>query len=200
MSGGFAAAGVDGQRFASGQTDLSRSNQDEEFVVGEIVIPLAEEVAGTGEFCDTGNTGNGFSQLVIDEARDDRGFAFFEADGLRHGLVGNDGDAVGVGAAKRAQFIFQLQSDFIVGMNVGSSLDLQPDVFILRAGVRRFGDRGLRNGTGRANEKSDHAIGAGDVVRDRDIRERAAGEIICEDEAWIGARSRFQGLGEQAAP
>ena len=54
--------------------------------------------------------------------------------------IGDDRNAVHVGAGERFNFKFELQSDFIVGMKIGSGFHLDANVFVLRAGIGLLGN------------------------------------------------------------
>src|SRR5258708_6161254 len=139
------ASHVDGAGDAVREAQFVRSNQNHHLGVLRGGASLTEEIAGwAGKIREAWEAGEHAGLLVVEQSSDDGGFFFSDAYGLGNRAVGDNGYAVDARAGEGANLKFQLQSDFVVGMNGGRSFDLNAEIFVLRSGVGLLRDASPR--------------------------------------------------------
>src|SRR6266404_4235921 len=118
------------------QTELSGSDQDQQFRILKRILPASEQIPGDGSFSEAWQAADGASFFGIGETADQSRFVQFDANRLRHGAVGEYGNTIHAGAGQGADFELQQHSHFIVGMKRGCRLYLHPEIDIFRGRIR----------------------------------------------------------------
>src|SRR5579871_1011662 len=95
--------------------------------------------------CEAWEAGERARLFIVEQSADDGWFFFLDAHSLRERAVGNDGDTVDTRSGEGANLELQLQRHFVIRVQGGRSLDLDADVFILRAGIRLLRDAASRH-------------------------------------------------------
>src|ERR1700733_5013642 len=91
---GRAGAGIDAteiERGKLGSADDVRNEDEDNFVVDDLMLLLAEDVLQQRQLAQAGDAGYADQILFLQDAGKDGGLALAQADGLLRGFVGDDG-------------------------------------------------------------------------------------------------------------
>src|SRR5216684_8059572 len=114
---GIAPAGKNRSRKMVRRAQSAWGDENQEFGVLQRIVPPPEPIARSWYFREARQAGNRARLFRIGEPAEQRRFVFFDAYGLRQCAVGDNGNPVHAAAGERANFKFELQGHFVVGMH-----------------------------------------------------------------------------------
>ena len=176
---GIAAAGENCPREVIRQPQLSRGDKNQKFRVLIRILPPAEHITRDGEISEARQAGDRAGLFRIGEPANHGRFVLFDANSLRQRTIRNDGNAVHAGARQGADFEFEQQSNFIVGMQRGGSFYFHTQIDVLRGRIGRLrysNRRAVREIRGILNDRNNALSGGGILRHQSDVGQSASGQ------------------------
>ena len=89
-------------------------DQDQQFVISEGIAPHTKQISHHGKVCKAGEAGDAFRLFAVEQAGNERGFVFFQADRLSDGAIGDNWNSFLAGPRESLDFKLKLKGDFVV--------------------------------------------------------------------------------------